>query len=416
MSSRPRAARGGSDSGRWQKSWTASSHAASLPLDAAVLAVTTRIRIMYRLASARVDSPLPVPPGRREPLGMGVEEGEEGAHLAREMVLAGIDNIDVGALGRPIGQEPLEPAGRLGLATLIAGQEGDAEAGDGGVAQDREVVGADDAGGLQRDAPASALEHPGAVIERRLEAQAGVLRECLRARGAPSRGEIAGAGIEPARDAQDAPRDEGGIGELADAQGDVEPLLDEIDVPAGQLELHPDAGMKLEEGRQRPAQDLHAELDRRAQAQESRGRLGLLPDRALGLGDLREDAHAALVIEAPLVGEAHDARRAVEEPDAEALLKLLDAMADGRFRQRQPPSRLGEAAGIDHGDEACDLLDHAAVPPPRGQAPGGAAAHDSPPPRRIACHKTAAYAAPAGSRARLSRVRTRAWPLCRARW
>ena len=60
-------------------------------------------------------------------------------------------------------------------------------------------------------------------------------------------GEVTGAGDEHPADRADAPGDEPGVGQLADAHGDIDAFIDEIDVSVEQQRGCGDAAMRAKE-------------------------------------------------------------------------------------------------------------------------------------------------------------------------
>jgi hypothetical protein len=70
----------------------------------------------------------------------------------------------------------------------------------------------------------------------------------------------------------------------------------------------------------------------------------------LGLAHLGQDAHAVFVEDLPRFGRRGTAP-ALQHHGAEPLLQHLHTLADHRLGRAQPPCRLGNAAGIDHGHE-----------------------------------------------------------------
>ena len=85
------------------------------------------------------------------------------------------------------------------------------------------------------------------------------------------------------------------IGKRADPQGDVDPLVDEVDVAVVQHQLDLDAGMRVEEARDDRRDVAAAELHRRGDAQQpAHRRVARADRRRLVVGDER----ARLVVEA----------------------------------------------------------------------------------------------------------------------
>ena len=99
-----------------------------------------------------------------------------------------------------------------------------------------------------------------------------------------------------------------------------------------------------------------AEGDRRGEPQRAARNQRRRRRRLLGLGEVGEQLHAALVERLPALGQRQPARRPVEEPRREMRLELGDVTRHRRRRHAELVGRAGEAPLLDdpgeHGQRA----------------------------------------------------------------
>ncbi len=177
-------------------------------------------------------------------------------------------------------------------------------------------------------------------------------------------GEVIGRRARHALEHPDAPRDHRRILERADPDHAVDAFLDRIDVTVGQSQLERDVRIALPEDRQRRQHDAPPERTRHVDAQHA-ARLAVAGlETRVGLGDLRDDLHAMLVVRGALRRQRQPARRPVHQAHAEQRLEILD---DGRHRRARHRERVGrprEAVRVDHAGKNFHCLDsvHAASP------------------------------------------------------
>ncbi|GLR84417.1 hypothetical protein GCM10007857_11270 [Bradyrhizobium iriomotense] len=111
-------------------------------------------------------------------------------------------------------------------------------------------------------------------------------------------------------------------------QGDVETVLERIDILVAQHELDAKLGIALHELGDRRPKPQRAERHRRIDSQQS-ARCDLrLGDGLVRRLELADDAEHALEIGLPIFGRADAARGAVQKLHAEFVLELTDIFAD----------------------------------------------------------------------------------------
>ena len=132
----------------------------------------------------------------------------------------------------------------------------------------------------------------------------------------------------------------------ADADREVEALLDQVDQSVGERHIEAHFAMRGEKRSDRRRDVAHAKVHRGGEPDRAARRHGGARRFLLGLGEVGEELHRALVEGAPTLGEAHAAGRAVEEPALQMRLELGD-MAGSRGRgESEPLGRLGKAAAV----------------------------------------------------------------------
>ncbi len=165
--------------------------------------------------------------------------------------------------------------------------------------------------------------------------------------------EIGGCGADHAVVRGDLARDQRGILQLADADGEVEALADDVDEIVGELHIELDVGIAGEEGADIRG-DVHAGEDRRHRDLQQAARLGVAAaHEVLGLLAKAEDVDDALEIPCAGLGQRQMPGRALEEPRPQAVLQLADALRHDGGRQPHLTSRRGHVAGA---GDACEYL------------------------------------------------------------
>ena len=146
-----------------------------------------------------------------------------------------------------------------------------------------------------------------------------------------------------------------GVEPLANANGDVDPFMNEIDAPVRHNALQPESRM----GGEKPWQaggDRGLEPERTAHANEPPG-FRLHPQRRL-LGGFRFDYGGARVFKDLLsdFGQVHASGRAIEKPYAEPLFQHRHSATDARLGK---PKRTGsgrETAMLDDSREKLEVI------------------------------------------------------------
>src|SRR5262249_26312408 len=96
--------------------------------------------------------------------------------------------------------------------------------------------------------------------------------------------------------------------------------------------------------------------DRARDLQHALRRAAIFARDQLGLGDVGDDAHAALVERFTRLGQGDAPGGAVEQPDPEALFQPVDAARDRRARDVERLCGRREAGVIAHAGEDADLV------------------------------------------------------------
>ncbi|ABA47803.1 hypothetical protein BURPS1710b_1156 [Burkholderia pseudomallei 1710b] len=140
------------------------------------------------------------------------------------------------------------------------------------------------------------------------------------------------------------------IVERARADRDVAALVERIDERIRQHDVERDVRIAALELRQERHQmmlaERHVRIDPHAPLRSRAVRRF-----ALGVGDVLENAHAALVKRGAFGRELQLARRAIQQAHAEPRLEPLNELADRRRRHVEPSSRRRESARLDHLNE-----------------------------------------------------------------
>ena len=149
------------------------------------------------------------------------------------------------------------------------------------------------------------------------------------------------------------PRNHGRVRRVANAQREVEALLDEVDVAICADEVH----LYVRVQPQVLGEDRSERRERCGgrQAEQSLRRGLELGDGQLRLLELSDDANAVLVVDAPHVREAQLPGRALKQAGADALLELGELPADRGLRHPKTRRRRREASALNHPRENEDL-------------------------------------------------------------
>ena len=138
------------------------------------------------------------------------------------------------------------------------------------------------------------------------------------------------------------------FGELRDADGDVDSLLDRVDEAVAQRQLDLEVGKLRHEFGDRGPQIERSER-RRAVDLEDPSRLAVQARHLhFSLFDARENLDAAIVVGEARLARPYAPRGAVEQPDAEQMLQLHHRLAGRRAGRAQGARRFGETAERHH--------------------------------------------------------------------
>lgn len=140
-----------------------------------------------------------------------------------------------------------------------------------------------------------------------------------------------------------APRQQARIRKIADAYCDVDAFLDDVHNPVSQSEIDRHFGMTLSERRQSGRDHMQSDRQRRRHPQGARRLRARAHRRLLDRFRLAQQPQRSLMQIATLRRERQRPGRAGEERNPQMPLKTLDALADGRGRDRQGARSGGEA-------------------------------------------------------------------------
>ncbi|KAF1854848.1 hypothetical protein Lal_00003410 [Lupinus albus] len=181
--------------------------------------------------------------------------------------------------------------------------------------------------------------------------QAIVPAELREAVGATVTLEIGGGGAQ-VHDPRGQPGgDQSRVLQATEADGQVQPLVDQVERPVAQFDLHPQLRMAGHELVHQRHDETLAIGDGAGHAQQSLGLAGEVVDCAQGFVARVHQALAVLQEGLPGLGQCHPARAAVEEARLQPLLQSRHLAAYVGRRQPQAFGGSGEAAGFGHGDE-----------------------------------------------------------------
>ena len=142
--------------------------------------------------------------------------------------------------------------------------------------------------------------------------------------------------------------------DIADPHRDVESLLDEIGGAVRQLDIEAHLRVAHDEFGDRRSEMARAERDRGGEPQRAARRDGAGVRRLLGLLQVGQELHAALVKRATAFGQGQAACRAIEKPRVEMRLELGDLARDRRHGDAEALRGAGKAPGFDDRGEGAD--------------------------------------------------------------
>ena len=256
-----------------------------------------------------------------------------------------------------VGQDRNENAGaQLGL-DQPSRQQGHAETGAGGAKESFAVVGAKGASKSDLRAPAAAVgDEPAIGLQAEQERRAG--------------GEVVGAGDRMAGEegrarAKHAPvwgklaGDEAGVGQRADADGEIGAGADQVDREVGQGDVEADARVGGGEDRQVRHDVQAAERAGQVEAQQALRGGGEVGGERAGVVEVGQDAAGAVQVGGADLGRVQPAGGAVEEGGAEVGFEGRDGARDRGGLDPGFAGGGGEAAefgGADEGTQAGEFV------------------------------------------------------------
>ena len=163
--------------------------------------------------------------------------------------------------------------------------------------------------------------------------------------------EVVGARERVARQALEPAPHQRLVEDVAAAHHAVDAFRDEIDRAVAAADLEPDVRVARAEVGQGRRQHVDAERGRHIDAQATSRAAVRVHEPGFQFADVVEDVPDACVVGSAVVGQAHPARRPLQQADAEVLLEPRDVLTDARLRQVERERGRGEAAGIDDLDE-----------------------------------------------------------------
>ena len=152
------------------------------------------------------------------------------------------------------------------------------------------------------------------------------------------------------------------IGQSTDAQGDVDAIVDQIDIAIVQEQLDLDVLVPVEKARDDRCDMAAAELHGCRDAQEAaHGRLAGADGGVLVVGNERP---GTLIEGTSRLGRRQAPRRAVDQPDTDAILQCRQGARHGGRRAAQPLSRTHQAALFHDPHEDRELIEtvHVIIP------------------------------------------------------
>ena len=149
--------------------------------------------------------------------------------------------------------------------------------------------------------------------------------------------------------------DQTAVGRLADTDGAVHALGDEIDQAVAFADMELNGGMAFQKVRQARQQIPLGEAAVDVYPQRPRGhRLG---GGGICIIDRHQDGQTTPVVVLALRRQCHLAGRACQQADAEMPFELLDRLRYARTRQAEIRGRLRETAPLDHAGEGLHRSD-----------------------------------------------------------
>lgn len=232
---------------------------------------------------------------------------------------------------------------------LVAEHATEAEAVAGGGELGVDLVGADEWVDALGPGFAVGLEVPGAAGGG--EADGGPAGEVFGVSGLAALFDEVGAGAEDVAGVAEGAGDEGAVGEVADAQGEVEAFFEQVGDAVEEGEFGAHVRVLFEPLVEQGGEVQVAEHHRGGDGEGAGGFGAVAVEAGFGGVDVGQNLAAVLQIVAAFVGEGEAAGAAVEQAHAEVLFEAGEGADDGGGGAVQFVAGGGEAALVDDGDE-----------------------------------------------------------------
>ena len=148
-----------------------------------------------------------------------------------------------------------------------------------------------------------------------------------------------------------------GILQQAQPEGDVDAFLHDIDIVVGEPQPHLDIRIFVVEVGNARGDQAAAEPERRGDADGAARLAGQRADGGFGLGDGVQHLLGAGIEHRAVLGRHQLPRGAVEQPHAEMLFQLLDAVGGDRRRNAHVAARGRQVAEFDDAHEDGDVIE-----------------------------------------------------------
>ena len=300
---------------------------------------------------------------RRGKVSALAEVVEKGADLGGGAETSGIEGMNEDRLGLPIREKVDEASGFNVRAHDAAGEQGDADTGEGELMVHLRV-GSDDAGfELDLSDLTAAMQAPGSgaggLASGGVTAggDGGVRAQVCGSFGLRIGGKVGWTGDEPGQDLHEGLDQESGVAERSAADDEVEMAVAEGVLVFSHLELDLDAGVTSEEGSENGACDEAGKRNGHADAQEATGLGKKGTDGEVRLLGFFHDAAAVVDIKLADFGERDAAGGTFDEADTEAGFEAADGAAEGGLGNPEALGGAGKAARTGDGDEIVEFVE-----------------------------------------------------------
>lgn len=280
--------------------------------------------------------------GREKGLHQKINEGARAGGL-----IAALRIVDeqVGRRQREIGQHHPQPAAFQVFGQIPFRPDQDAVAVQGPAQNDVTVVAGKPAFDLHHLYIALMREAPDAVRFVVLPVKnALVMGEVGKGGGRAVRLQVVRRGAKKAAIGHDAPRGKTFVGEFAEADGQVEAAFHQVDGTVGHLQFDLDLRIAPCKVRDQRRDGRAAETQRGIDADKAARLHAAARHHVLHFPQVGKDPGRVGQIGFTFIGQTDAARRAVDQPHAEALFHQREPLGGRRRRQVQLPRRCGQAA------------------------------------------------------------------------